>query len=39
MCIGDNACFCSGVGINWLEPTIRMLHVQCMAKIFDLRLF
>ena len=24
-----------GVGIHWLEPIMRMLHVQCMAKIFD----
>ena len=28
-----------GVGIHWLNLTMRLLHVQCMAKIFDLWLF
>ena len=23
-----------GVGIHWLDPMMRMLHVQCMAKKF-----
>ena len=28
-----------GVSIHWLDPTMRMLHVQCMAKFFELWLF
>ena len=28
-----------GVGLHWLDLTMRMLHVQCMAKFFDLQFF
>ena len=40
VCIGDTAYFCSGgghtlVGTNHaLEPIMRLLHVECMAKKF-----
>ena len=28
-----------GVGVHWLNLTMRLLHVQCMVKFFELWLF
>ena len=39
MYIEDNACFCCGGGHTLVDPTMRMLHVQCMENFFDLWLF
>ena len=36
MCaLGTMFPFVVRVGTHWLEPTMRMLHVQCMAKNFQ----
>ena len=39
LCIEDNACFCCGGRHTLVEFSMRLLHVQCMAKFFELWLF
>ena len=39
MCIEDNACFCSEGGHTLVGTNYVHVHVQCMAKFFDLQFF